>query len=134
MREAERATPDEGSAVQQVGAKTFVNRSGVWMDTLYDSTRMKLEVVPFGSDRYFELASDPEVAEYLSLGSEVIYVHEGEAIQVTSKTDAPSPSPTEEPASDPSGSTGNHTQDETPADLWKTFMEWIAALFGSVSS
>jgi hypothetical protein len=131
MREAERAVPDEGSAVRQVGAKTFVNRNGVWIDTQYDATRMTPEVVPFGSDRYFELASDPVAAEYLSLGSDVIYVHEGAAIQVSATAEASAPTPTDGPEPDPSDNRGGTDQDKTSTDLWQAFMEWIAALFGT---
>jgi len=83
LRSAARAPVEEAKAVRHAGERTFVYRSGVWVDTAFDVNTMQATEVPFGSSRYFELAADSEVAGYLALGSQVIFVFEGQAYQIT---------------------------------------------------
>ncbi len=83
LRAADRAPVEEAKAVRHVGKRTFVYRSGLWVDTAFEADTMQVTEVPFGSSRYFELAADPEVAGYLALGSQVIFVFEGQAYQIT---------------------------------------------------
>ena len=59
--------------IQQVNDRTFIQRNGVWIDTLYDSDKIKLVPVVFLSDDYFKLLADhPEIKDYLALGDHVI--------------------------------------------------------------
>ncbi len=68
------AVPAENS-VRVVDAKTFVLRSGVWIDTSYDASRHTLRPVAFASDAYFDLISaEPELARYFALGNELVVV------------------------------------------------------------
>jgi Ca-activated chloride channel homolog len=87
------ATVDETGGVRYVGGKTFVRQALVtsadgqtyelWVDTGY-SPGMKLETVPFGSERYFALAAQAELAPWLALSPELILVlDEGSALRVT---------------------------------------------------
>ena len=90
-------TVAEQEQVRYVGGKAFVQRGWVegeggvpvalWVDTAYDA-ETEPEVVPFGSDRYFELAQDDLVAQWLSVSSEMIIVLAG-AEQVRITTVAP---------------------------------------------
>ena len=84
LRVAERAPIEEAKAVRHVGERTFVYRSGIWVDTAFDADKMEATMVPFGSSRYFELAADPEVAGYLALGPQVIFIWEGNCLLYTS--------------------------------------------------
>jgi Ca-activated chloride channel family protein len=83
LRSAERAPAEEVGAVRHVGQRTFVYRSGVWVDTAFDADGMWAMDVPFGSSRYFELAADPEAAGCLALGPQVIFVFRGKAYRIT---------------------------------------------------
>jgi Ca-activated chloride channel family protein len=112
LRSAERAPVEEANAVRHVGQRTFVYRSGVWVDTAFDVDNMRVTEVPFGSWRYFELAADPEAAGYLALGPQVILVFQEKAYRITpaeateteadglprtEATPSPVPSPTVQP-------------------------------------
>ena len=83
---------DQGGAAAQetvrlAGSKTFVLRDGVWLDTAYDPERYPLQPILFASDAYFGLVTAvPESGQYLALGAQVIFVHEGTAYQIV--TDA----------------------------------------------
>lgn len=70
-------------AVTTVGAKTFVYRSGVWIDTAYNPEQQTPQRVGFASDAYFELLSAaPELGRYLSLGSRLIVVFQDQAYEI----------------------------------------------------
>lgn len=72
-----------GQAARQIriaGAKTFIQQSGVWIDTTFDPSRMKPVEVGFGSDDYFKLiAARPEWGQYLAVGQQVIVVLDNQA-------------------------------------------------------
>ena len=69
--------------VQIVGNKTFILRHGVWMDTAFDADSQTPQTVGFASDNYFDLLSAaPEVGEYLAVGPQVLFVHDGVAYEV----------------------------------------------------
>jgi Ca-activated chloride channel family protein len=72
-----------GSTLRQVGDKTFVQQNGAWVDTTFDSKKIKPEVIKFGSARYFKLLSErPELARFLALGDRVTVVLESKAYSV----------------------------------------------------
>ena len=91
LQEAETVAP--ANLTQFLGGKTFVQQGWVegpvgsapplWVDTTYVKS-MPLRWVLFGSDEYFTLAEDPELASWLAAGSEVILVlRDGSALRVT---------------------------------------------------
>jgi Ca-activated chloride channel family protein len=70
--------------IQQVGDRTFVLKNGIWTDTLYDSSNIKLVPIAFLSDAYFKLLNDhPEIKDYLALGDHVIVVVGDTAYEIT---------------------------------------------------
>ena len=74
-----------GSAevVQIVGAKTFVLRDGVWIDTVYNSDVHDPQEVGFATANYFDLLSAaPALGPYLALGERVLVVYAGHAYEV----------------------------------------------------
>ena len=90
---ANAANVQESTGVRYLNGKTFVRQSLVqysdgsqaelWVDTGYREG-MQLATVPFGSDRYFALARQPELAPWLSISAElVIVLDNGEAIRIT---------------------------------------------------
>jgi Ca-activated chloride channel family protein len=89
---ANAATVQETGGVRYVGGKTFVRQSLVtrsdgqsyelWVDTQYRA-ELELELVRFGSERYFELAAQSELAPWLAVSPELILVlDDGHAIRV----------------------------------------------------
>jgi Ca-activated chloride channel family protein len=71
-------------ALQYVGDKTFISRSGVWIDTQFDPAKMKTTQIEFGSDAYFALvANHPLAGKYVALGSRVIFLLNGVAYEIT---------------------------------------------------
>ncbi len=72
--------------VQFVGSKTFVWRDGVWLDTAFDPHVYTVTPVNFASDGYFELVTAvPELAQYFSLGQQVLVVHEDIAYEIVER-------------------------------------------------
>jgi hypothetical protein len=72
-----------GGVIRAVGDRTFVLRSGVWIDTQYREDEMELTEIVFLSDEYFELLEqDERVGEFYALGERVIFVLDGEAYEV----------------------------------------------------
>lgn len=81
LRETQRADKDENA--RYVEGKAFFLRDGVWTDTLFDAKKSpKIETVKFASPEYFELAKDPKIAKWLSLGDRVLLVLEGKTIKI----------------------------------------------------
>jgi len=75
------ATEGRGT-VRIVNDKMFILRDGVWVDTAFDTEKMKPERVIFGSDAYFQLlARKPALAPYFALGTRVIVVLDGQAYE-----------------------------------------------------
>lgn len=73
---------------QFVGNKSFTNSSSadpVWIDAEYSSERRLPEVkLAFASDEYFKLIdSEPAIAQYLSLGENVVVVWKGKVYRIT---------------------------------------------------
>ncbi len=98
LREADVAVRSEGEVLRTVGAKAFVLHNGIWTDTTFEASKMPVERVPFGSERYFELLeTSSEWGRYLALGRHVIVVADGCAYQIVvdesgqSEPEAPRP-------------------------------------------
>jgi Ca-activated chloride channel family protein len=85
------------TGIQVVENKTFILRSGVWIDTTYDPQKMRPIHVQFGSPDYFTLvAEDARWGKYLSLGERVLVALDGKVCQIEpgSVERAPELSPT----------------------------------------
>lgn len=79
-------TDDKAAAVKQVGGKTFQFRDGFWIDSAYnDKTSPKVEDIEFGSNEYFELLKMPGVSKYLSVGRQVLFVHNNRTFKIIFK-------------------------------------------------
>jgi hypothetical protein len=64
---------------------------------------MQLETITFGSDCYFALAQDPQVAEWLALSSDLIIVRDAQtALRITTLPTALEDSVLENPVEDQS--------------------------------
>ncbi|CAN5767700.1 hypothetical protein BH10CHL1_BH10CHL1_07740 [soil metagenome] len=83
----------ENQAVRYVSGKTFTQQGPVvtkdgqtvdlWVDTLYKE-EMQVEKVVFGSERYFALAKQPQMARWLAISPElVIVIDKSKAIRIT---------------------------------------------------
>ena len=83
---------DSAQKVRVVGARTFVNQDGVWMDTVYDPDKMKPVKVEFLSPDYFKLAqSSIAIGSALALGERVIFVVDRTAYEVVSQGTSTAP-------------------------------------------
>jgi len=80
-------------AARYVNGKTFAPQGWVkaadgtqvqlWVDTQY-TEKMKLETVTFGSERYFALSKQPQMAAWLAVSSElVLVVDKDHAVRIT---------------------------------------------------
>ncbi len=72
-------------ANQYVANKNFFNQSNVWVDSDFDEKAKLPETnVKFGSDEYFALAQrERGIAQYLSLGEEVVIVWKNRVYRIT---------------------------------------------------
>lgn len=69
--------------IRVAGSRTFRWSGGSWIDTSFDPDTMGPIAVPFLSDGYFALAAtDPGMADALSVGESVIVVWRGNAYRV----------------------------------------------------
>ncbi len=71
---------------QFIGNRNFVNESGVWVDAEYsESSRLPTTTIRFASDEYFDLIEkEKEIAQYLSLGEQVVIIWKGRVYKITS--------------------------------------------------
>ncbi|MBK8811265.1 MAG: VWA domain-containing protein [Acidobacteria bacterium] len=71
--------------MKKVSVKTFYLENGVWTDGEFkESARLPETKLRFMSAEYFDLlASDKELAQYLSLGEEVVVVWKGRLYRIT---------------------------------------------------
>jgi len=76
------------SVIRTVGGKTFYLRENIWTDSEFKTGSTLAEtVVKFGSDEYYALLKQkPRLAQFLSLGENVIVVFEGKVYRITSAT------------------------------------------------
>jgi Ca-activated chloride channel family protein len=72
------------SAIKTAGGKTFYLREGVWTDSEFKAgAAMPETVVKFGSDDYFALLKQkPRLAEFFSLGEQVVVILDGRIYRV----------------------------------------------------
>jgi Ca-activated chloride channel family protein len=88
-------TPPE---MRYVGGRAFILRAYIvaddgsrlelWVDTQYDEA-MEVTTVEFGSDAYFDLLDEPDMAQWLALSPELIIVTgEESAVRITTLTTA----------------------------------------------
>jgi len=78
--------------VRLAGSRTFRLVDGVWIDTGFDPESMQAVRVPFLSDDYFALAeARADVAAAFALGSSVIIVVDGTAIEVVGAEESGDP-------------------------------------------
>ncbi len=83
LKASEQAVVPAAQQIRQVGNKTFLYQGDIWLDTMFDSSRMQAEAVLFGSDRYFQLLRQyPELGPYLALGDRVVVVVDGTAYAI----------------------------------------------------
>jgi len=69
--------------VAQAGTKTFFNKNGLWVDSEYEGKLETIKVERF-SQAYFKLLSRvPEIGKYFALGDKVIFLLNGEAIEIS---------------------------------------------------
>lgn len=74
------------SAVNQfVANKNFINQGGVWLDSEFTAdAKLSETAIKFASDEYFKLIErEPELAQYLSLGEQVVVVWKGKVYRIT---------------------------------------------------
>lgn len=68
-----------------IGRKAFHQHGEKWVDTKYDG-QSELKIIEFGSDKYFDLASQSdEVAKCLKLSRSMIICHNGVSYEITGK-------------------------------------------------
>ena len=81
----ERVLVDNSATNQFVGAKNFFNQANVWVDADFKiESRLPETNVRFGSEEYFALLNREKVlAQYFSLGEEVVVVHNNRVYRVT---------------------------------------------------
>ena len=77
------AAPIAVAGTKVLGGHTFVLRGEVWTDGAFDAAKFpNPQVVKFGSDAYFGLLADAQVAQWLSAGEQVVFVRNGVAVRV----------------------------------------------------
>jgi Ca-activated chloride channel family protein len=92
LQQAETVRAPSGE-LRYIAGRTFLLRShlaaadgaplDLWVDATYDET-MALTTIQFGSDAYFALLDDPDLAQWLALSPELIVVTDaGEALRIT---------------------------------------------------
>ncbi len=97
LKETAAAPPALSPKLKQLGAKTFILKEGVWIDTAFERGRVETVKVPFGSEAYFRLLADnPSLGQYFSLGKRVIVVEKGTAYEVVEGGEEP-PQPPPKP-------------------------------------
>jgi Ca-activated chloride channel family protein len=141
------ATAVENSAQAQfVDGKTFVQQGWVtgadgltlpfWVDTAFTQS-MNLSWVEFASDAYFNLTQQPQMAEWLAVGQEmVIVISDTQAIRVTTNVEemerqggvpmSPLPTPSAQPDAAPSAEDEVATTSEPEEQsAWEQFWSWL---------
>ncbi|MEO6050203.1 MAG: hypothetical protein ABIP78_02590, partial [Pyrinomonadaceae bacterium] len=70
---------------QFVANKNFINQNTVWIDSEYsDAARLPEVTIKFASDDYFRLIErEREIAQYLSLGEQIVIVWKGKVYRIT---------------------------------------------------
>ena len=73
------------SPMRRIGSKTFYLQNGVWTDSEWKAdTKLPETKLVFASDAYFDLLKQkPKLAEYFSLGEQVVVVFEGRVYRIS---------------------------------------------------
>jgi Ca-activated chloride channel family protein len=76
---------DGQTVVKKVGVKTFYLENGVWIDSVFkEESKMSETKLQFASNEYFDLiAKEKELAQFFSLGEQVVVVWKGRVYRVT---------------------------------------------------
>jgi Ca-activated chloride channel family protein len=76
------------SAIRTAGGKTFYLREGVWTDSEFKAgSKLPETRIKFSSEDYYTLLKDkPALAQFLSLGEQVVVVFEGRIYRITAAT------------------------------------------------
>lgn len=84
-----------GERMRHLAGRTFYRRGNTWADARVNpEDESKAERIEFLSDRYMELVrSNPELAPILSLGSDVLFAHEGRTYRIAAEPPAPPQEP-----------------------------------------
>lgn len=79
---------EESSGVRTVADKTFYSRDGVWTESdAQDQKTLKVEVIEFGSTKYFDLIKNvPGISKYLSVGEQVMFIYKGHCYKIIKGT------------------------------------------------
>ncbi len=78
-----RSLEDDSQTIKTVGAHTFVLKDAIWVDTAYDPDKMTVKKVKFLSEDYFNITSSrPDLAACFALGTHVLVVDQGNAIEI----------------------------------------------------
>lgn len=138
MEQAE--TVDEQQGVRYVAGKTFVQQGTMtgpdgasypfWVDTLY-AEGMAQETVIFGSDAYFDLAAQADVARWLSISPELLVVHDGKALHITLEADSQgAPVEPASPVATPAATAPSDGSSGAPeqSGVWETILEFLRHL------
>lgn len=84
LKNANTAPGSGDGQVKHIADKAFILREGVWIDTTFDPSKMTTTKYKFGGAEYFALLSQhPDWGKYLSVGTKVIVVLSGSAIEIT---------------------------------------------------
>lgn len=79
----------EDQTHRRAADKTFTFRNGVWIDVEYDPTAYPLFQVGFSSPEYQALSRAVEnLPQYLQVGTHILFVHQGWAIELIEGTDS----------------------------------------------
>ncbi|MEI8132123.1 MAG: VIT domain-containing protein [Leptolinea sp.] len=74
---------EAGQTIKTVGARTFVLKDNVWMDTTYDPGKMTVKKIKFLSDEYFQLVkSRADMAARFAIDIHVVVVDGASAIEI----------------------------------------------------
>jgi hypothetical protein len=72
--------------VKSAGDKTFILREETWVESTGDHQSENLIKIQAFSQEYFDLIQKhPEIAKYLSIGSDLIFNFEGKSYYISSK-------------------------------------------------
>ncbi|MGH9819897.1 MAG: VIT and vWA domain-containing protein, partial [Pyrinomonadaceae bacterium] len=90
MKEEDKVSAADDEAVRtgmvkKVGIKTFYLENGVWTDSEFkEETKMTETHLSFASDAYFDLVTkEKELAQYFSIGEQVVLVWKGKVYRIT---------------------------------------------------
>ena len=127
----------DAAQARYVGGKTFVQQGWAttadgnvvpfWVDTGYQP-EMPMRWVVFGDDAYFALAADPDAAQWLSLGSEMVFVDDqGGAVRITTDADEAARHASDAPLPTATAAPAVETPSPEPAssDAWGEFWSWL---------